>query len=139
MATKVRLTTRDSFFKFADVLRARQDFSTAGALRGEAGPAVYVGRLAPEYRDSARNADYVVYSYDTPIAWFLPFDSEDSFGSKTPLPSGLHGCLAGQWEHKFNFQKDGFEGWWVVPDESYSVTTSRHQGKIRTAISVLKG
>lgn len=102
MATKVRLTTRDSFFKFADVLRARQDFSTAGALRGEAGPAVYVGRLAPEYRDSARNADYVVYSYDTPIAWV-----------------------------RFDF--------WTVPDESYSVTTSRHQGKIRTAISVLKG
>jgi hypothetical protein len=30
-------------------------------------------------------------------------------------------------------------GEWTIPDVKYSVTTSRHQGKIRTAISQLPG
>ena len=77
-------------------------FRTGGSMRGEAAPygAGTLGRLPAEYHASACAADYVVYSYATPIAWHGP---------------------------------DG----WVMPDESYSVTTSKQQGRIRTALSVL--
>lgn len=51
---------------------------------------------------SLDHADYVVFSYDTPIAWH---DAE----------------------------RDA----WVIPDVRYSVTTSKHQGTIRTAVSQL--
>lgn len=97
MATKVRLTTRDSFLKFRKVLEAGQDFAISGALRGEAGLPGSYGRLAPEYRASVDQADYVVYSYGTPIAWRV-----DSL--------------------------------WTVPPTRYSVTTTRHQSKIRVAL-----
>ena len=40
-----------------------------GTLRGEVGPAFRTGWLPGEYRESARSAIYVVWSYDTPILW----------------------------------------------------------------------
>lgn len=40
-----------------------------GSLRGEPGRAAYTGYLPAEYRDAARAATYVVWSYGTPIAW----------------------------------------------------------------------
>jgi len=88
--------------QFIRPLRKCEDFRTGGSMRGEAAPygAGTLGRLPAEYHASACAADYVVYSYATPIAWHGP---------------------------------DG----WVMPNESYSVTTSKQQGRIRTALSVL--
>lgn len=38
---------------------------------GHSGPAVTLGHLPRKYHASARQAVYVVYSYETPIAWVL--------------------------------------------------------------------
>ena len=53
---------------------------------------------------------YVIYSYNTPIAYRRVAD----------------------------WNKNGTANYeWVVPDVRYSVTTSKHQGKVRTAASIL--
>lgn len=31
---------------------------------------IVTGSLAPQFHDLVRNADYIVYSYSTPILWF---------------------------------------------------------------------
>lgn len=74
-------TTRNAHAK----IEAREPFTTGGALRGGALDTRYphTGRLPQPYRkiylDLAGKAYYasktlyVVYSYDTPIAWFDPF------------------------------------------------------------------
>lgn len=108
MSATVKLTTRDSFHDFSAALNMRKAFKTSGSLKG--GPvtdaATYtgwdMGSLDFEHYDSVRRADYIVWSYRTPIAW-----------------------------------ADAETGEWTVPDDRYSVTTSRHQSKIRTAVSVL--
>jgi hypothetical protein len=98
------LTTRSSWMDFRDVLARLESFSTHGALKGVCGVARHVGytlgSLPRQYHDIIPTADYVVYSYRTPIAWHTP---------------------------------DG----WVMPNEKYSVTTTRHQSRISTALSQL--
>ena len=97
-----KLTTRSSWMDFRNVLQRREGFTTSGALRGVERPSyVSTGSLPREWHTSALSADYVVYSYSTPIAWHVP---------------GMG---------------------WVMPDTKYSVTTSRHQSKVATAISQL--
>jgi hypothetical protein len=65
---------------------------------GHRGPAVVFGFLPPKFHASVRKAVYVVYSYDTPIAWIT--ETED----------------------------DGPEPYWYhVPDVGYSPTTGQHQ------------
>ncbi len=96
-----KLRVNGSWMDFRACLARRESFTTHGALRGVSQPAsVTLGRLPREYHTSALRADYVVYSYVTPIAWHGP---------------------------------DG----WTVPDTRYSVTTSKHQGRIATAVSQL--
>lgn len=51
----------------------RESFSTHGAMYGERSPSKYVtGRLPAEYVESFRAAEYALYSYGTPIAWYGP-------------------------------------------------------------------
>lgn len=65
-----KLTTHTSWLEYESVLAAREPFTTSGALRGVASPIYETsGRLPVEHLDSFLNADYAVYSYDTPIAW----------------------------------------------------------------------
>lgn len=92
------LRAKGPWWEMAPYLRAREAFKTHGAMRAEESAPVYTGHLPAEYSDSARSADYVVYSYDTPIAWHVPGEG------------------------------------WTIPDHKYSVTTSAHQGKVRTCI-----
>lgn len=101
------LSTRASFLEFAAAMRDGKSFRTAGALRGEsARTAATFGQLPWGDRAMLRQAEhdgtlaYVIYSYETPIAWRA-------------------------------------DGDWVIPDVWYSQTTAMHQGKIRTAASVL--
>jgi hypothetical protein len=101
MATSL-LTVNGLWTQFIEPLRKRETFRTHGSLRGEPapyGPGTF-GRLPAMFRDSASHADYVIYSYATPIAWHGP---------------------------------DG----WVMPPVTYSVTTSKQQGRIATALSAL--
>jgi hypothetical protein len=67
-------------------------------------------QLPAEWQDRFihSGAQYVVWSYDTPIAWWVP-TSEGG-------PKETHG--------------------WVIPDVSYSVTTSRYQGMCNLAASL---
>lgn len=80
--------------------QAREPFNTHnGTLYGETAVSSY-GRLPSEWRHNLFQADshgdiaYIVYSYETPIAWVL---------------------------------QDGTE---VRPPVKYSVTTSKHQGRL---------
>lgn len=66
---------------------------------GYSGPATTLGHLPRRYHASVREAVYVVYSYDTPVAWVLEAPQN---GPRKPL-------------------------WFKIPDVSYSVTTGQHQ------------
>jgi hypothetical protein len=95
------LTINGIWTQYVKPLRNREPFRTHGSLRGAPVTCgAETGRLPRQYHDSVRAADYVVWSYATPIAWHGP---------------------------------DG----WVMPDETYSVTTSKQQGRIATALSVI--
>jgi hypothetical protein len=108
----IQLTTRSSFYTFAQVLRVHESFKTYGKFEGQAGKPgdfthAFLGQLQEPYRTqftrTADRIDYVVYSYATPIAW--------------------HNEMSGEWV--------------TTDDASYSPRTTTHQSKIYTAISVL--
>ena len=99
------MTTRTSTRNAADLIAARQPFTTSGSLRGgPPGNWPEHGRLPADHSTALMDSvvtgtvDYIVYSYGTPIAW--------------------HRTDTG----------------WAVPDVRYSVTTSRHQGVVRLAV-----
>ena len=104
----IRTTTRNAS-TIAHALRNGEDFTTSGALKGEANPQwIGSGRMTvadANVMDTTRDEhgiDYVVYSYGTPIAYRAE--------------------LSGQW---------------IVPDVKHSVTTSKHQGTIRYALTLI--
>lgn len=117
----MKLKVNGGWWQFTEPLRNLEAFDTHGALRGMPGNATgwSLGQLPGEYHDSVGRADYVVYSYNTPIAWHVPNRNIGfTLGDGTPAP---------------------IEPGWVMPQEKYSVTTSKHQGRIFTAISQLRG
>jgi hypothetical protein len=68
--TKVHKATRNNADQF---ISKRMNFKTGGALSGQnrnSGFAPSKGRLPEEYWESVNGADYIVYSYATPIAWW---------------------------------------------------------------------
>lgn len=77
-----------------------------------------LGQLPDEWRAKWRQdkgeIDYVIYSYETPIAWRV---SDTWYGNHGQTHS-----------HR-----------WVMPNVKYSLTTSKHQGKVRTALSQISG
>lgn len=72
---------RKTVYKNAEIpgrIHAMQPFLSEGKLPdgtrrwwAVSGPAVSLGHLPRRYHASARSAVYVVYSYDTPIAWVV--------------------------------------------------------------------
>lgn len=62
-----KLPTRSTAVQNA--IAKRQTFTTHGAMRGEVGEVSTVGQLDRKWRASVARATYVVYSYETPIAW----------------------------------------------------------------------
>lgn len=64
-----------------------------------------------QFKADAHLIDYIVWSYETPIAWHLRDES---------LPAGATGY--------------GYLGMWEIPYVRYSLTTSHHQAKIRDAV-----
>lgn len=73
---------------------------------GHSGPALTMGHLPSRYRSFVREAVYVVYSYDTPIAWVR---------EPNRLADG------------------GDELIYEIPDIGYSVTTGQHQMAVMEA------
>lgn len=118
----MKLKVNGGWWQFSQPLQDLEAFTTHGSLCGKPGNASgwAVGRLPEQYRSSVYHADYVVYSYATPIAWHLPAGSPSS-----AYPPGV-------W---YSMHPDGE---WITPEEKYSVTTSKHQGHIFTAISQLR-
>lgn len=104
MTKTMRLTTR-RYWEFKKPLAERIDFKTGGALRGALHDPTRIGgfgQLDPKYWNEVQASTYIVWSYETPIAWY-----------------------------------NALEGTWTMPDRKYSVTTSNHQGRIRTALTSL--
>jgi hypothetical protein len=87
--------------QFIEPLRERTQFRTHGALYGVPGKVRSIGKLPQEYREPVSTADYVVYSWDTPIAWHT-------------------------------------QNGWIMPDVRYSVSTSKQQSRIHTALAVIE-
>lgn len=73
---------------------------------GYSGPATTMGHLPSRYRSFVREAVYVVYSYDTPIAWVREPD---------------------------RLADSGDELIYEIPDVGYSVTTGQHQMAVMEA------
>lgn len=98
---------RKTVYKNAEIpgrIHAMQPFLSEGKLPdgtrrwwAVSGPAVSLGHLPAKYHASIREAVYVVYSYDTPIAWVMEVQ---------------HGA-------------DPYT--YVVPNVGYSPTTGQHQ------------
>ena len=71
-----KISTRDSASMIAAIAKG-QDFQTHGALSGIANPSGWIGtgEMPPEHRErlnrdlATGNVTYVIYSYQTPIAW----------------------------------------------------------------------
>jgi hypothetical protein len=87
-------------------IHAMQPFLSEGRLpdgtrrwSGHSGPAVTLGLLPRRWHRQVREAVYVVYSYDTPIAWVREAPQN---GPRNPY-------------------------WYTVPDIGYSPTTGQHQ------------
>lgn len=107
----------DSWAVLRDVLVGTpEDFNRdSDTIRGRAVSDTAYGRLSgptlAALRAVAHNGllTYVIYSYGTPIAWRQYVSREDS-------------------------ARDGAQTW-MVPADRYSVTTSKHQAKVRTALS----
>lgn len=93
---------RTTFYGLSERL-ARHDEWHMGSMWAttEKRPYGYYGKLPSEHYESVKHADYVVWSYATPIAWVT-------------------------------------YGIWHMPDKFYSSTTTQHQNKIRTALSVME-
>ena len=108
----LNLTTRSDFTSFGNALAERRAFRTRGALRGvlrpESNTPGYLSVKAPNasalWAADLGKIDYVVYSYNTPIAYHV---ASPTFNE------------------------------WIYPDVSYSRTTSRHQTKIKAALTFM--
>jgi hypothetical protein len=105
---EIKLTTRDSFADFAAVMKARKPFRTSGALFG--------GPCSPNYRPGVGIL---------PEEWQerLRATSVDYVVYSYATPIAWH---------------DAYTGEWIVPDVKYSTTTSKHQGKIRSAVNSMR-
>lgn len=99
------MTTKTSTRNAADLIAVRQPFTTSGALRGGAPTSLDCGRL-PGDHVSQLMGDLLTGHVDYIV---------HSYGT----PIAWHRVDTG----------------WTVPDVRYSVTTSRHQGVVRRAVS----
>jgi hypothetical protein len=97
-------TTARTLDEAQEMIAARQPFRLSDTLRGVTEPPSYIGHLPPEYADSLIMADYVVISYNTPIAW-------EADGEVT-LPDVGYSPTTGQ--HQYTV-KDA----WKVPGHMY--------------------
>jgi|SRR6187549_3298327 len=68
------LKARGTWTQFVEPLRNLEAFKTNGSLYGATGPCMYnfPGDLPKCHVVLVKEADYVVYSYATPIAWHHP-------------------------------------------------------------------
>lgn len=107
MAKRAKYLVNSGWWNLHEILVGEpQEFNPDSAtLRGRKGAPVSFGMLPRGEHggiwNAAAGADYVIYSYATPVAWRSA-------------------------------------GTWHVPPFRYSVTTSKHVGRVRTAIGQLR-
>lgn len=118
--------------EFNEDLSKRYDWRSemdkySGTLRGRnfnpdtMGTGVLGGNYLNEFIKASKEGriEFVIYSYETPIAW------------RALNPNG---------DEAINQDGVGYSRYhWVMPDVKYSVTTSKHQAKVRVALSQISG
>lgn len=69
-----KLRAKGPWWELSPYIRSRENFTTHGALWGNehvgAHQTLSIGQLKEEHRESVEAAEYIVYSYGTPIAWY---------------------------------------------------------------------
>jgi hypothetical protein len=126
--TRVRVAPYGTFVSMSGINPSENRFVSLGRARDRNGEivegetaldlrALSVGHLPREYHDSLAAADFVVYSYDTPIAWH--HDRPHDLTQPELVASWLN---------------DGGDGVWIIPEVKYTVTTTKHQGDVRAAL-----
>lgn len=127
-------------------IRKREDFSNKrGSLTGEThtpGHYTKLGNLPEQYHGIVREAEYIVYSYDTPIAWFGPLpvltpETVEEF-LEGPGLDDLEAFLTGAVDlpPRQRAFPCGGESQWQMPAVRYSRTTSvHHQGAMWAALA----
>lgn len=124
-ATPVRTKILRTIDECAPLIRKRLPFRTRirktayGEFISMRGRSDYVGRghLPEAYLPSLHHSEYVVYSYDTPIAWWNPIPAD--LGNLYTVESWLDGDEVGQW---------------IMPEVRYTITTTSHQAEVRSAL-----
>lgn len=112
MARATFRVNKDGWWTLKDILETGEDFNPDSAsLRGRTAESVYphTGRLAEESEDIFRDDR----AHDD-IEYVI-------YSYSTPIA----------WRTR--------TGFWRVPRDKYSVTTSKHQGKVATALSQISG
>lgn len=110
----VKLKVNGGWWQFTEPLMARESFQTHGALEGRRlwqGMHRHGECFCREVAESGKLPDHYVESFS--------HASYAVYSYETPIA----------W-----FNEDGV---WIMPDVKYSVTTSKHQGRIFTAIGQL--
>lgn len=111
MATLQLTINNTSFTEFAKVMKSHTDFKTYGNLSGHHNPlkgCAYTGML-PRHHKHFEN-------------W------QDSLANATYIVFSYATPIA--WF-------DSARGYWIMPDVKYSMTTSKSQGRIAPAVSIL--
>jgi hypothetical protein len=104
MATARRLSPHEAITARAEFRDRWLSGGAATSGGGTRGGGTECGHLPQQYWKFLRDADYVVFSYETPIAWHVP--------------------AAGPGD---------VDAWWL-PDVRYSSTTDEHQAVVRLAL-----
>jgi hypothetical protein len=125
-------------------IRRREDFANKrGSLTGkthEPGTYTPTGNLPEQYHGIVQEAEFIVYSYTTPIAWFGPLplltpEAVEEFidgPGLDDLEAFLTGAVDLPRQRAFPC---GGESQWQMPAVRYSRTTSvHHQGAMWTAL-----
>lgn len=91
-------------------------FISMSGQHHEPGHGIAAGVLPSQYVPYAETARFIVYSYDTPIAWWLD------------EPTGLDPDAIALW------LADQSTGLWVFPQVAYTRTTTQHVGTAESAM-----
>lgn len=123
-------------------IRRREEFinksKTIKGLAVTPGELTYFGALPEGYRSAVRQAEFIVFSYETPIAWYAPrpiitAEAVEEFLAGPGLDE-LEKFLTGEAEPPrdvFPVRVDA----WEIPAVRYSITTTAHQGLLWDALA----
>lgn len=128
-------------------IRTMTGFSNrTGSLTGEQHTpgvgTVGMGNLPVKYHPLVREATFVVFSYDTPIAWYGPEASTDAATIHAwlahPTAADLDAYVNREVDNLRTPEFPGTEPLWQMPNVKYSRTTTQHQWVLWSALAYEK-